>query len=121
MKNRCLNQKVKNYKYYGGRGITICDEWLEFIPFRDWALNNGHAEGLQINRINNDGNYEPTNCNFITGKENSQNKRNIIMTIKLANEIRLLHKTGNYTQRELAKLYNISTATICNIINGKSW
>ena len=76
MKNRCNNPKNKRYKDYGGRGITICPEWTEsYIVFRDWVLNNGYAERLQINRINNNGNYEPSNCNFITAKENMQNRR----------------------------------------------
>ena len=57
MRQRCFNSKCKDYKNYGGRGITICNEWLEFIPFRDWSLNNEYTEGLQINRINNNGYY----------------------------------------------------------------
>src|SRR3990167_10224442 len=70
IKQRILNPKRDNYKYYGGRGITIYPEWLDFIPFRDWALNNGYKEGLEIDRINPDGNYEPNNCHFVTTKEN---------------------------------------------------
>src|SRR3990167_9233467 len=107
MKSRCLNSNRKAYKNYGGRGITICNEWLEFIPFRDWALSNGYKENLQINRINNDGNYEPSNCDFVPIKENLRNRRNTI-TLEIANEIRNLYKTGNYTQKELANKFNIS-------------
>jgi len=79
MKTRCYNKNNKRYKDYGGRGITVCDEWLDkesgFINFSNWSLSNGYQENLQINRINNNGNYEPNNCNFITAKENSQNRR----------------------------------------------
>src|SRR3989304_7987456 len=75
MKQRILNPKVHNYKDYGGRGITICDEWLEFIPFRDWALANGYQEDLQIDRINNNGNYSPENCRWIPQKENCRSRR----------------------------------------------
>lgn len=121
MKQRILNQNDSVYKDYGGRGIKVYDKWLEFIPFRDWALSNGYSEGLQINRINNNGNYEPNNCNWITNEKNSQNKRNIVMTIYLANEIRFKYNSGYYTQRQLSKEYMVSTATICNIINNKSW
>ena len=120
MKQRVLNLNNKSYKDYGGRGITICNEWLEFIPFRDWSLNNGYTEGLQINRINNDGNYEPINCNFVTRKENNRNQRNTI-TMKIANEIRELWNTGNYTQKELTKKFNLSKSNICNIIRGRVW
>lgn len=70
IKTRCLNPKSQAYKNYGGRGITICPEWAEsYIVFRDWALNNGYKDNLQIDRKNTNGNYEPTNCNFITIKK----------------------------------------------------
>ena len=121
MKQRCLNRQYHHYKDYGGRGITVCNEWLEFIPFRDWALNNGYTEGLQINRIENDGNYEPSNCNFVTAKENCQNRRTTKLNMEKVNEIRLLHKTGNYTQKELAEKYNINQQLISLIINNKIW
>ena len=63
MKNRCLNAKMPAYGYYGGRGITICDEWLHsFEAFRDWALANGYRADLSIDRIDVNGNYEPANC-----------------------------------------------------------
>src|SRR3990167_3343039 len=75
IKQRILNPNCKKYKDYGGRGITICDEWLKFIPFRDWALSNGYVEGLQINRILNNGNYESSNCDFIPAEENTRNRR----------------------------------------------
>src|SRR3989304_6697302 len=122
MKKRCLNPKNQAYKDYGGRGIKVCNEWLEFIPFRDWSLANGYKEDLQINRILNDGNYEPSNCDFLTPKENSRHRRNQkIKSMEMANEIRTLHKTGNYTQRELAIKYNVRQPTISLIILNKLW
>jgi len=122
MKQRILNPKRKAYKDYGGRGITICNEWLEFIPFRDWALNNGYAEGLQINRIENDGNYEPSNCDWATRTENMRNRGcNVIKNIEEVNEIRELYATGNYTQKELAKKYGVSSRLISFILNNKIW
>ena len=126
MKTRCLNTKRKSYKDWGGRGITICPEWTDkekgYINFRDWALNNGYKEGLEINRIWNDGNYEPSNCDFVTAKENSRNRRGQkIKNIEMANEIRDLHKTGDYTQQELAEKYGVSQMQISNIINNKKW
>ena len=122
MKQRVLNPKDKGYKNYGGRGITICPEWTnDYIVFRDWTLSNGYAEGLQINRINNDGNYEPSNCNWITNKENQRNRRDTIINLQIANEIRELEKTGKYLQKELAEKYNLSRSHISKIINNKKW
>lgn len=76
MKARCYNPANPNYKYYGGRGITICDEWKNDFPkFHDWAMSHGYAEDLTIDRINNDGNYEPSNCRWATTAEQNKNKR----------------------------------------------
>lgn len=123
MKQRCFNPKSKDYPDYGGRGITICPEWAEsYIVFRDWALNNGYSEGLQINRIFNDNNYEPNNCNFVTAKENTRKRRGQkIESMEIAKEIRYLYSTGNYTQKELATIYGVKQATISLIINNKQW
>ena len=76
MRQRCRNKTHKSYQYYGGRGITVCDEWLNsFESFCDWAMNNGYAEGLQIDRIDGDGNYEPSNCQWVTPKVNNNHRR----------------------------------------------
>ena len=77
MKQRCFNEKNKTYKYYGGRGITVCEEWLNPSKFIDWCINNGWKEGLQIDRINNDGNYDPLNCRFVTRRTNINNRRKL--------------------------------------------
>lgn len=71
IKARCSNLRRPDYKYYGGRGIRVCDEWKnDFIFFRNFALANGYKEGLSIDRIDNDGDYEPLNVQFITLSEN---------------------------------------------------
>ena len=76
IKNRCFREKDNHYKYYGGRGITICDEWKDdFKAFYDWSLQNGYEKGLSIDRINNDGNYEPSNCRFTTKSVQARNTR----------------------------------------------
>lgn len=76
MKNRCSNQKCNHYQYYGGRGISVCDEWSNSLQsFIEWASENGYKKGLQLDRINSNGNYEPCNCRFISLKENMRNRR----------------------------------------------
>lgn len=76
MKKRCNNPKYEHYNIYGGRGIIVCQEWYSSKTFYEWALKSGYKIGLQIDRIDTNGNYEPSNCRWVTPKENSQNKRN---------------------------------------------
>ena len=75
IKDRTLNPKYKHYNDYGGRGITICDEWLDVQNFYNWAILNGYSEELSIDRIDNDGNYEPSNCRWATRTIQSRNQR----------------------------------------------
>ena len=83
MKARCYNKDNSEYKNYGARGIKICDEWLNNVKkFYDWALENGYKENLSIDRINNDGNYEPNNCRWANKSEQGANKRIVKRDIK---------------------------------------
>lgn len=78
MKTRCYNPNFPHYKYYGGRGIEICQDWLDdFSTFEKWALSNGYAENLTIDRIDNNGNYEPNNCRWVSMEIQNKNKRAI--------------------------------------------
>lgn len=76
MIQRTTNKKTKDYKYYGGRGITVCKEWKEsFETFETWAHINGYADNLTIDRIDNNKGYEPNNCRWVTRKVQSRNTR----------------------------------------------
>ena len=74
MKSRCYNHKINGYAYYGGKGVVICDEWLNNVfDFIKWALDNGYQLGLSIDRIDPNKNYFPENCRWVTKSENSRN------------------------------------------------
>lgn len=75
MLNRCRNEKLACWPDYGGRGIRVCEEWHEFDTFRTWALANGYADNLTIDRIDNDKGYNPKNCRWITRAEQNRNQR----------------------------------------------
>lgn len=76
MKQRCYDENKDRYKDWGGRGIKVCSIWkIDFLSFYNWAVNNGYYDGLQIDRIDNNGNYSPKNCHFVTAKENAKNRR----------------------------------------------
>lgn len=76
MKNRCSYAKGKQFKDYGGRGIRVCDEWMKFETFKEWAEQNGYSDKLTIDRKDVNGNYEPSNCKWSTWLEQCSNKRN---------------------------------------------
>ena len=121
MKGRCTNEKHKRFHRYGGRGITICDEWLnDFKSFYDWSIVNGYKEGLSIDRIDNDGNYEPSNCQWITvsdniRKSNIENPRNKIC-IDVASEICEAYATGIFTLSEIARYHKVGISTISRVV-----
>lgn len=83
MRQRCFNLNDKNYKNYGGRGITVCEDWNKnFISFYNWSIENGYIEGLTIDRINNNGNYEPNNCRWVDNFiQQTNTRKNIFLTI----------------------------------------
>jgi hypothetical protein len=73
--SRCTNPNLPSWKYYGGRGITVCDEWRTYEAFRAWALVNGYDPALSLDRIDGSGDYEPSNCRWVTSKAQANNRR----------------------------------------------
>jgi len=77
MKSRCNRETSNAYNLYGARGISVCEDWNnDYRTFRDWSMLNGYEAGLTLDRINNDGNYEPTNCRWTDWKTQNNNRRN---------------------------------------------
>lgn len=76
MKSRCLNPNATRFENHGGRGITLCDDWMSFESFYNWAINNGYQDNLTIERVDNDGGYCPENCKWGTNYDQQRNKRN---------------------------------------------
>ena len=77
MKQRCNDSNSKNYKNYGAKGISVCDEWMnDFSAFAKWSYNNGYSENLTLDRICSNGNYEPSNCRWETYKVQENNRSN---------------------------------------------
>jgi len=72
MKNRCFNKNYHGFKYWGGKGVSVCPAWMDFENFRAWAFANGYKSNLTIDRIDSNGNYDPSNCQWITMAENTR-------------------------------------------------
>ncbi|QEM43310.1 HNH endonuclease [Bacillus phage Chotacabras] len=118
MKQRCYNPKRKRYEYYGARGIKVCDEWHDFVPFMEWAMSNGYTEELTIDRIDSDKDYEPSNCHWITDVDNSraaiERKGTMIKTTyKVIRFTDVYEYDGkSLTVKEWADMYNMRIDTL---------
>ena len=113
MKHRCYNVLDKHYKFYGGKGIKVCDEWLEdFINFYNWAITNGYREDLTIDRIDVNGNYEPENCRWATAKEQANNR---------SNNRFVTYNEETHTLSEWSKITGIKSDTLLKRINLYKW
>jgi hypothetical protein len=90
MIKRCTNPNCASYRNYGGRGISVCTEWRDFVRFQNWASSQGYEPGLTIDRIENDGNYEPGNCRWATSSQQRRNSRQALHLITAFGETKCL-------------------------------
>ena len=112
MKTRCQNPNASGYENYGGRGIKVCDDWQEYWPFHDWAVTNGYADDLSLDRIDVNGNYEPANCRWPTRVVQANNTRtNRFITFN--------GKT--MTSREWDRELGFRSGTISDRLNTLGW
>lgn len=117
MKARCLRRCHPKFSRYGGRGITICQAWLDIESFYAWSISAGWKPGCTIDRIDNDGNYCPENCRWVSASENSRKKRTTKINAVQAADIRMRLKAGE-SSSALAKEYGVVHGTIWFIEHG---
>ena len=113
MKTRCYNKNQPAYRMYGGRGITVCDEWLHDFPaFRDWAISHGYSDDLTLDRKDNSLGYSPSNCRWITYQEQANNtRRNIVIE----------YNGEKGTVAMLCRKYNVNPFLIYDRITRLGW
>lgn len=122
MRYRCENPTAKNTADYGGRGIKVCEEWSNsFEAFAEWALANGYTDELTIDRIDNNGNYEPSNCRWATRVEQGRNKRNNVW-LTFNGETHILAEWARITHQPMKRLWRRHQLGWCDrdIILGKA-
>lgn len=118
MKSRCYYKKHRAYKNYGGRGIQICEEWKNDVSkFYNFCIRNGWQKGLQIDRIDNNGNYEPSNCRFVTPAKNIRNSRSAKLSEDQVRQIR----NSDLGNLELSQMFGVGRNYIAALKRNIGW
>ena len=118
---RCSNPNNTNYKRYGGRGITMCQEWVDSPQaFVDWALANGFSPELQIDRIDNDKGYSPDNCRWVTARDNMRNRSVGVLTAEQVGQARFLIQIEEVTVNDIAEYLGVKRTTLNVILTPNS-
>ena len=123
MLTRCGYRKCSNpsaVKYYINKGVTVCDDWMEFPTFAAWAFANGYADHLTIDRKDSMRGYSPENCRWVTMTENLRSRSDRVLNMEKAEQIRAL-KTQGKTGPELAAQFGCRKGHIYNVWAGRAW
>ena len=112
MKQRCLNPSRPDYKHYGARGIKVCDEWMEFKNFADWAMQHGYSDNLTLDRIDVNQGYNPSNCRWVNLKVQENNRSNNIL---------IAFNGVVHTRQEWSEITGIKYTTIRNRLDNLHW
>lgn len=121
MISRCTREKNNRYDIYGGRGIKVCDEWMNSHNFIMWCESFGSMpKGTQIDRIDNNGNYDPSNCRLVTPKENARNRSTTKLSLEKVQEIKIMYCSG-LSQGEIAEQFGVTQTTVSEVVLGKIW
>ena len=119
LRSRCNNPKNASYENYGGRGISVCERWNDF---RNFLEDMGERPpGLEIDRIDNDGNYEPGNCRWATSKQQKENRRKPKLTKLKVQVIKKLLAESSLALKDIADIFNVSSSYVCNIKKNRFW
>lgn len=121
MVSRCQRENSTDWKHYGGRGISVCDEWRHHPDsFCRWASLTGYKKGLMLDRIDNDKGYSPENCRWVTMLESNRNKRTVYLDVDKAEEIKLRSLSG---QRgcDIADAMGIPRTAVYSVLEGRAW
>ena len=120
MRYRCETKTNSSYSFYGGRGISVCKEWQDFQEFYDWSILNGHKETLTIDRIDNNGNYCPSNCRWISQQEQARNMRTNKLSYDDIPLIRVMLNDG-FSIKKVSELFEGNKETIRSAFTGATW